>query len=68
MATGLARSCVHLPGAGVPGHRSCRTAAGKGEGRHSCGSGSVGEGRDIEIQIGGSLLPSALLALFKIEL
>lgn len=68
MAAGPAGCHVHLPGAGVPGHRSCRKAAREGEGRRLCGPGSVGEGRDIEIQTGGGLLLSALLVLFKIEL
>lgn len=66
VATDPARNCVHLPGAGMPGHQSCRTAAREGEGRHSQGPGSAG--RDVEIQTEGSLLPSALLTLFEIEL
>lgn len=68
VAANLAGNHLHVPGAGVLGHRSCRTTAGEGEGRRSCGPRSVGEGRDIEIQTGGSLLPSATLALLKIEL
>lgn len=66
VATDPGRNCVHLPGAGMPGHQSCRTAAREGEGRHSQGPGSAG--RDVEIQTEGSLLPSALLTLFEIEL
>lgn len=68
VAAGPAGSRVQFPGAGVPGHRGCGTAAGEEAGRRSWGLGSVGEGRDVEIQSGGSLFPSALPALFKIEL